>query len=343
MNLIDRYIEEVGKHLSGRTRADIQAEIRSTLEDMIEDRARESGQEVDDTLRKTVLKEYGSPEKVAESYSPERYLIGPKLFPIFSLVLKIVLSVLSVLAIIGFGIRFGSSIMSGAAFVEIFAKSLLEYLGGIITAFGNITLIFGILQWTLPASSLEARNKGENWDPAMLEKEPEPDEVRMSKPIWAIAMTIAAMLVFNLYPQVIGIGFFSNGTLTFVPALTSAFFRYLPWIDALWLLQIVLNVILLRQGRWSIPTRWFNIGLKLATIVIAYLMLIGPSFVAIDQQTLTNIFRNAEAASILAKFFGAPVSITLVVIIFAEGLETIQNIYKLIFKSTKADPMRVRY
>ncbi|MGZ9224021.1 MAG: hypothetical protein ACXW4M_00545 [Anaerolineales bacterium] len=38
MSLIDRYIAEVGRHLPEKDRSDIEAEIRSTLEDMIEER-----------------------------------------------------------------------------------------------------------------------------------------------------------------------------------------------------------------------------------------------------------------------------------------------------------------
>jgi uncharacterized protein (UPF0216 family) len=38
MNLIDKYIAEVGKHLPRRNRSDIEAEIRSTLEDMLDER-----------------------------------------------------------------------------------------------------------------------------------------------------------------------------------------------------------------------------------------------------------------------------------------------------------------
>jgi hypothetical protein len=38
MSLIDRYIAEVGRQLPEKDRADIEAEIRSTLEDGIEER-----------------------------------------------------------------------------------------------------------------------------------------------------------------------------------------------------------------------------------------------------------------------------------------------------------------
>ena len=45
MNLIDRYVAEVGKNLPLlKGREDIEKELRSTLEDMIEDRASTTGQ-----------------------------------------------------------------------------------------------------------------------------------------------------------------------------------------------------------------------------------------------------------------------------------------------------------
>ena len=116
MNLIERYTAEVGKHLPRKMRADIETEIRSTLEDMLEERSQKAGRPTDDEMVKDLLKEYGAPDKVAATYLPERYLIGPKLFPIFTLVLKIVFSVLTALALIGFGIHFGQSEMTAAAF-----------------------------------------------------------------------------------------------------------------------------------------------------------------------------------------------------------------------------------
>ena len=50
MNLIDRYILETGKHLPHRNRLDLQAEIRSTIEDMLDDRAQQDGRDVDNQM-----------------------------------------------------------------------------------------------------------------------------------------------------------------------------------------------------------------------------------------------------------------------------------------------------
>ena len=67
MNLIDKYIVEVGKHLPRKNRADIEAEIRSTLEDMLDERKQGDGP-ADEATVMQVLKEYGAPREVAAKY-----------------------------------------------------------------------------------------------------------------------------------------------------------------------------------------------------------------------------------------------------------------------------------
>jgi hypothetical protein len=67
MNLIDTYVSEIGGRLPRKMRADIEAELRSTLEDMLEEHSREAKRPVDDEMIFEVLKKYGAPEKVAAS------------------------------------------------------------------------------------------------------------------------------------------------------------------------------------------------------------------------------------------------------------------------------------
>ena len=61
MELIDRYISEVGKDLPRRTRLDIEAEILSALEDMLRERSQKTGRPVDEEMVVEILKEYGAP------------------------------------------------------------------------------------------------------------------------------------------------------------------------------------------------------------------------------------------------------------------------------------------
>ena len=88
MNLIDKYIAEVGKHLPRKNRTDIEAEIRSTLEDMLDER-KQADSRPEEELVMELLKEYGAPVEVAAKYKPHPYLIGPRLFPLFESVPEI--------------------------------------------------------------------------------------------------------------------------------------------------------------------------------------------------------------------------------------------------------------
>ncbi len=340
MQLIDRYVSEIGKRLPRKTRADIETEIRSTLEDMLEERAEKAGRPVDDELVRDLLKEYGAPDKVAATYLPEQYLIGPKLFPIFWLVLKIVGAVLTVLAIVGFGIRFGTGELTAQAFGSQLGKSAVEYLGGIIAAFGNLVLVFAILERALPKSEYESELT-EGWDPAELTKEPEPDDVRLWEPIVVIAFTLLGLLIFNLYPQLIGVGFLQDGQWVFTPALSPAFFRLLPWLNLTWILGIGLQVILLRQGRWTPLTRWFDIGLKIAGVVIAYLLLTGPSILTLTADDLTKVSIDSFTAVTLANLLNQIVTLALAIAVIVGGIEVIKEVYKLLFKG-RPRPLMVK-
>ena len=69
MNLIELYVGEVGKRLPLKGRKDIEAELRSTLEDMLEDRARKAGRPVEDLEGAWVAEipagRLGEPEELA--------------------------------------------------------------------------------------------------------------------------------------------------------------------------------------------------------------------------------------------------------------------------------------
>ena len=198
MNLIDKYIAEVGKHLPRKQRADIEAEIRSTLEDMLEERNQADG-EVSEAQVIELLKEYGAPREVAESYTGPNYLIGPRVYPTFELVTRIVMIVLFALALAGLGFGLAQSSLTGPEFLKTVGESALGLFGGLITAFGNIVLVFAILERVLPAKEFEEE---EEWDPAELAHEPDPDRVKFGEQIFETFFLVVFLVIFNLYPGV---------------------------------------------------------------------------------------------------------------------------------------------
>lgn len=326
MNLLDKYMVQVGKHLPRKNRLDLQAEIRSTIEDMLEDRSQQSGRAIDDALISEVLLEYGAPEKVAASYKPTRYLIGPRLYPIFKMVLKIVISVLTAVAIIGFTITFVSSGMTAPAFIIALKKFGLDFLGGVISAFGNIVLVFAIMERVLPESKFE--EEAEKWVPADLNAESDPDQITRGEIIFEILFTMLGLAIFNLYPNVIGLATVKDNIWVFFPALSDVFFRYLPWINLLGLLQILLDLYLLRQNIWRTVTRLITLAIGVAGIVLAGIMLLGPSLVNLDANKLALTF--GEAANLFLGFFNFLPQMVLIILIIVQTTEGLQIVWRLI-------------
>jgi len=331
MNLIERYVSEIGKKLPRKSRTDIETEIRSTLEDMLEERSAQAGRPADDEMVKELLRQYGAPAKVAATYRPEQYLIGPKLFPFFWMVLQIVGAVLVAVTIIGTGIKIGVDGLNPQATLALVGTHALQLIAGLISAFGNIVLIFAILERVLPKSQYE-NELNADWDPAELAEDPDPDEIQIWEPIAAIVFTLLALAVFNFYPQALGLAYSADNLTIFVPALSEAFFRMLPWMNLTWLLGIGLNLWLLRSGRWTSMTHWFEIGLKAAGVAIAIILLQGPSILTSEASSLSQAKIDPAAAEILAKMLKQIVTLALSIAVLAGSFEVLKGIYKLLTK-----------
>lgn len=285
MNLIERYAAEVGKYLPRGQRADIQAEIRSTLEDMLEERTRGKGPATD-AMVEELLREYGAPREVAASYGHKQYLIGPRLFPVFEMVTKIVLAALFLALLVSYGFSVIRAGLSASEMAVALGKLLLQYLGAALTAFGNVVLVFAILERVLPAS--EQEDMKDKWDPADLMKEPDPDAIKPAEHITSILFTVAGLVILNGFPHIIGMYFLSDDKWTFVPILSQAFFRYMPWINLLSALQIALNLWLLQQGVWRTSTRVAALTLKGGTLALAVAMLTGPAILQITPESVAG-------------------------------------------------------
>jgi hypothetical protein len=329
MELIDRYVAEVGRQLPEKMRADIESEIRSTLEDMLEDRSQKSGRPADEALQCEVLKEYGSPEKVAASYLPPRYLIGPRIYPLFWLVLRIVVAVIVGVGLFRLGVMVVQETPTADVFFQLAGKALLEIIGSALSVLGNIVLVFAILERTL----VNLKMADEAWDPRNLPAVSEPERVKLGGTIMEVVFTLGAVLVLNFYPQIIRIGFFSQGEWTFVPILSDAFFRYVPWITASCGLQIIQNLVLLRQGRWTPATRWFSVIVDGFGVGLTYVMLTGPALIRLTADDLQAVAHfDAHTAALMATMTAASVSLALAVALIVECVEIAVTLYNLLLK-----------
>lgn len=307
MDLMDLYVSEVGRRLPQKTHIDIEAEIRSALQDLLDERSRRTGKPADDEMVLAVLKEYGDPEKVAASYVGDHYLVGPKLYPIFVKVVLPVVLFTVILVLTGLGSWLFLTHSTTGDWIQLVTQTIGNLIGSVFLTSGIITLIFAILERTIP----EFRLKKVEWDPHSLLKLKPPDRIRAGIPLVSIVLTCLAIRVFNFTPMTYLMG--STGTtateawlcnpscVTYTNVwslsfLSATFDRYLYALDFLWGLSLVLFVLLLSQGYWRTWTRGADIGLKALWIGLAAMMLAGQPLIGITAADLKTAGFLAMAA-----------------------------------------------
>ena len=115
MELLDRYLQAVKKHLPWERQDDIIAELRANLEAQLEDKEAELGRPLTREEAEEWLKEIGAPIQVAARYQRQQCLIGPAIFPTYSYVLKLVLTWATVIYAIANAVAIAASNQGGEA------------------------------------------------------------------------------------------------------------------------------------------------------------------------------------------------------------------------------------
>jgi hypothetical protein len=335
MEIIDRYVAEVGRSLPEKTRPDIEREIRSALEDALEDRSQAASHAPDEEMAAALLKEFGSPAKVAASYQPARYLVGPRLFPTFLTVLKIVLVVIAVLMVVQFGFSTSRPGLDLIDFGRILGESILGFMQAAMQFFGTLVIVFAILEWTAPKSW----NPLGEWDPRKLKPvTPEASKIKMGEYIGEIVANVIAILLFTLYLSKIGLYIFDNNAFIFIPVLTDTFKTYVPWLVGLWSLGIVKCLWILNDGRLTLRTRWFSAFLHLVTIVFAVVILQGPEIVQLNATALAGlktVLSDENTIRLLTQSISLSTRIVLAIIIITSTIDLGKELYQLLFKREK--------
>lgn len=289
--LLERYLYAVKRELNEKKRTDIVAEIESYIYDLLEERF-PTTQEISEKDLETVLKEMGAPRKVAAQYSPQRSLIGPRLFPLYMLVVKIlvavVLGALTLSLIINLVVDPPDNI----------GMALLDYFGslfsGTLSAVGVLTIIFAGIERATQGKDIdeieELQELHINDLPELPQQEKEVSRVGVS--IEIILGIIG--LVFFTYIQKTGgqLPYWKmpSSDMQLLPLFTPGFVRFLPFILALTGLEIARNLTLLVQGRPTPLTMWWQIAAKIANLALLIFLISSLPLVTLHffQQVLGN-------------------------------------------------------
>jgi hypothetical protein len=88
MELLDRYLQSIRFWLPKSQQQDILAELSEDIRSEIDEKERGLGRKLTEVEVEAVLKQRGSPYRVASRYLPQRYLIGPAFFPLYAILIK---------------------------------------------------------------------------------------------------------------------------------------------------------------------------------------------------------------------------------------------------------------
>ena len=324
MELIERYVYEVGRHLSRKNRADIQVELKSTLVDTLEDRVTGEPSQEDEIQ---LLKEFGPPQKVAASYWPQgQYLIGPSLFPLFRMVVAIALTVFVIvqLVLLGIAIVFNQEVLTFLSVLDIFS----EMIGSVFMAFSIIVIVFAVLQ----RFDVKPDEDDEQWDPRELPEIEPQDTVNRTGTVVGITISLVIIAILLFLPDKIGVWVSPGTEILLNPVITS----YIPLLILSILLGIALDVILLWRGKWETATRLAKIGTNLFSIYVLYVLISGHNVWLAEQgmggflsfiDTIGEGVFDAEATLILGmQAFRMAFIIAAIVL----SVDTVNLVYKLL-------------
>lgn len=162
MDIFDRYFQMLRLLLPKDQRDDIVRELSGEIRTQVADKEAELGRPMSVTEQVGLIRQYGHPLVIAARYRPQRYLIGPVVFPYYWLALKILLA----LVFLGYIIASVIALLPDAP-PEAIESIVGDMVGTMLRVAGWTTVMAAALDiWVTRSRILE------KWDPAALLKPP---------------------------------------------------------------------------------------------------------------------------------------------------------------------------
>jgi hypothetical protein len=93
---------------------------------------------------------------------------------------------------------------------------------------------------------------------------------------------LAAIILFNFFPEKIGVLGSLTDPRSFIPLLAPEFLDHLAWLNLWWGLALLLGGAKLIIGRWRTAMRWAGIGLQFFAGFILFRLVMGGPIVGIN-------------------------------------------------------------
>ena len=270
----DRYITAVLKGIPEEQRADVNVKLRQLIDTSVLERM--SLGEDPGTAERVVLRELGDPMRVSATYSGRSLsLIGPRFYPEYIRLLKLLVSIVVPIVTVVVGIT--TALTGESVWSVVLAALGSGFMVGIQVAFW-ITLVFAVIDRRTTDDSSVASE----WD---FDDLPEITENRIGLGDTLASITGLSLLVLFLLWQPTYQESFDPGGPS-IPILNPALSTlWIPILIVILLASITLELIKYRTGKWTIPLAAVNSLLSLsfafsAIFIIASDQLLNTEFTA---------------------------------------------------------------
>ncbi len=237
MNLVQRYVAEVKRHLPYRMRASVAKELRGLLDDELGALAEQKSEPLQEQEIADFLKRYGHPYRVAASYWPRRAMIGEKTYPLYRRALHAV-TVWMLVFVVAMSLgRIAQNQTWGIVEIPQFIAEVWSFL---LFGFVAVTLYFHYF-----GEQLEQRLRLWRWDPRKLpEIDVWWDEVSFLSALFAIVELVTLLGLFTITAP-------SYADETIRLQMDPAVAPYLPVLKWLVLASLAVWLVNLFQRYWT--------------------------------------------------------------------------------------------
>lgn len=315
MDLIDRYLAAVHRHLPRHQQDDIIRELSDSLRTEAEERAQEAGHALSDEEQAALLKKHGHPWLMASRFAAQQQLIGPALFPYYKqtlvLVLFWVVLPLTLITIVLSGIAHGIG-------VELFERVARSIWNGTIYSVGIVTALFyGLEQQRVRITTLD------NWDPGALPDFRDGRHIPRSEAVAGLVFALIFLMWWTDLAVAPSLSSFISTPMAFIPGpiWKTMYFPVLTLVAT----QMVVSVVDIFRPWRTLTVSLIDIAVNLANAaVLIYVVSLRPQFfIVLGDPT------QADAVTKMARIVNGGLTWSLIVVTAVILLDVLYEIWQV--------------
>ncbi len=334
MDLINRYVYAVTRSFARKQREDIEKELRANIEDMVE---QDEGLESYEQKVEKVLLELGDPRALADGYrGSQSYLIGPRYYETYIMILKIVFG--AVFIGISIATFIGGLFTAGGYAGKIAADYFAMLFSGIVQAFAWTTISFVIVERSGMKLNEDTAGKSK-WSPSQLPEVPDKKAViPLSDSIFSIIFSTIFYTTFIvlLYsaPGLFAAYISHGGEMAVVPIFNPEVLQgYRILFIGVFVLSILREMLKLYYRRWLLKLSVLHVALTIASTALALVIFTDSSIWNADFPA--EVVKYANMTYDFPALWEKIKSWFVAVIVLAGAIEITTALYKGIRYNTK--------